>query len=60
MDEIIFMQVYHVLKERMASIRGSLVENNKFCLSVHYRCVDEAVSFITVDVWVFSVDLMMN
>ncbi|XP_052161173.1 probable trehalose-phosphate phosphatase 3 [Oryza glaberrima] len=35
-------EVYQVLKERMASIRGSLVENNKFCLSVHYRCVDEA------------------
>uniref|UniRef100_A0A0E0LNN0 Trehalose 6-phosphate phosphatase n=1 Tax=Oryza punctata TaxID=4537 RepID=A0A0E0LNN0_ORYPU len=35
-------EVYQVLKGRMASIRGSLVENNKFCLSVHYRCVDEA------------------
>ncbi|XP_015694943.2 probable trehalose-phosphate phosphatase 3 isoform X1 [Oryza brachyantha] len=35
-------EVYQVLKGRMASIAGALVENNKFCLSVHYRCVDEA------------------
>ncbi|KAF0908019.1 hypothetical protein E2562_022879 [Oryza meyeriana var. granulata] len=35
-------EVYHALTVKMASIRGALVENNKFCLSVHYRCVDEA------------------
>jgi trehalose 6-phosphate phosphatase len=25
----------------MESIPGAMVENNKFCLSVHFRCVDE-------------------
>ncbi|KMZ57167.1 putative trehalose-phosphate phosphatase [Zostera marina] len=33
--------VYSVLVEKTKAIKGSMVENNKFCLSVHYRCVDE-------------------
>ncbi|XP_057421138.1 probable trehalose-phosphate phosphatase J [Lotus japonicus] len=33
--------VYHRLVENTKSIPGSKVEDNKFCLSVHFRCVDE-------------------
>jgi trehalose 6-phosphate phosphatase len=35
--------VHDALVEKMASIPGAMVENNKFCLSVHFRCVDEKV-----------------
>ncbi|KAK1288602.1 putative trehalose-phosphate phosphatase 6 [Acorus calamus] len=34
-------EVYKALMEKTKSIPGAKVENNKFCLSVHYRCVDE-------------------
>ncbi|WOL12480.1 hypothetical protein Cni_G21247 [Canna indica] len=34
-------EVYKSLVETTKSIPGSKVENNKFCLSVHFRCVDE-------------------
>ncbi|KAK1257955.1 putative trehalose-phosphate phosphatase 6 [Acorus gramineus] len=34
-------KVYEALIEKTKSIPGAKVENNKFCLSVHYRCVDE-------------------
>ncbi|XP_044474911.1 probable trehalose-phosphate phosphatase D [Mangifera indica] len=34
-------EVYKTLKEKTKSIPGAKVENNKFCLSVHFRCVDE-------------------
>ncbi|KAF8023476.1 hypothetical protein BT93_F0856 [Corymbia citriodora subsp. variegata] len=34
-------QVYKTLVEKTKSIPGAKVETNKFCLSVHYRCVDE-------------------
>ncbi|TKY60300.1 trehalose-phosphate phosphatase H [Spatholobus suberectus] len=34
-------EVYHQLVEKMKSIPGARVENNKFCTSVHFRCVDE-------------------
>ncbi|XP_020204155.1 probable trehalose-phosphate phosphatase J [Cajanus cajan] len=34
-------EVYHQLVEKMKSIPGARVENNKFCVSVHFRCVDE-------------------
>ncbi|KAJ3677313.1 hypothetical protein LUZ60_003037 [Juncus effusus] len=33
--------VYKSLMEKTKEIEGSLVENNKFCVSVHFRCVDE-------------------
>lgn len=29
----------------MKTIPGAKVENNKFCVSVHYRCVEEKVPF---------------
>jgi len=35
--------VYNELVEKMKSIPGARVENNKFCVSVHFRCVDEKV-----------------
>ncbi|KAK6115475.1 hypothetical protein DH2020_007744 [Rehmannia glutinosa] len=34
-------EVYRALIERVNYIPGAKVEHNKFCLSVHYRCVDE-------------------
>ncbi|XP_031390276.1 probable trehalose-phosphate phosphatase D isoform X2 [Punica granatum] len=34
-------EVYKILLERTKSIPGAKVETNKFCLSVHFRCVDE-------------------
>lgn len=42
-NEILKMinQVFKVLVEKMKTIPGARVENNKFCLSVHFRCVDD-------------------
>ncbi|KAK4390167.1 putative trehalose-phosphate phosphatase D [Sesamum angolense] len=34
-------EVYKALTEKVKCIPGAKVENNKFCLSVHYRCVEE-------------------
>ncbi|KAJ1291964.1 hypothetical protein BS78_02G356800 [Paspalum vaginatum] len=34
-------EVYHTLTAKMAPIAGAMVENNKYCLSVHFRCVRE-------------------
>ncbi|XP_048335251.1 probable trehalose-phosphate phosphatase J [Ziziphus jujuba] len=34
-------EVYKQLVEKTMSIPGAKVENNKFCVSVHYRCVEE-------------------
>ncbi|KAE9609033.1 putative trehalose-phosphatase [Lupinus albus] len=34
-------EVYKILQEITKSVPGAMVENNKFCLSVHFRCVDE-------------------
>ncbi|XP_054822038.1 probable trehalose-phosphate phosphatase J isoform X2 [Prosopis cineraria] len=34
-------EVYRALVEETKSTPGAMVENNKFCVSVHYRCVDE-------------------
>jgi trehalose 6-phosphate phosphatase len=36
--------VHESLVEKTKSIPGAKVENNKFCVSVHFRCVDEKVS----------------
>ncbi|KAL1831464.1 hypothetical protein DCAR_0101439 [Daucus carota subsp. sativus] len=34
-------EVYTALLEKTRSTPGAKVENNKFCLSVHFRCVEE-------------------
>ncbi|XP_069154415.1 probable trehalose-phosphate phosphatase H isoform X4 [Solanum lycopersicum] len=34
-------KVYKELLDKTKSIEGVRVENNKFCVSVHFRCVDE-------------------
>ncbi|KAJ7959032.1 Trehalose 6-phosphate phosphatase [Quillaja saponaria] len=34
-------EVYKLMLEKTKSVPGAKVENNKFCLSVHFRCVDE-------------------
>lgn len=36
-------QVFKQLVEKTKSTPGAKVENNKFCVSVHFRCVDEKV-----------------
>ncbi|KAL2317712.1 hypothetical protein Fmac_031588 [Flemingia macrophylla] len=40
-------EVYNILVEKTKSVPGAKVENNKFCLSVHFRCVDEK-SWVTL------------
>ncbi|KAE8669425.1 putative trehalose-phosphate phosphatase 6 [Hibiscus syriacus] len=42
-------EVYRVLVEKTKSIPGTKVENNKFCVSVHFRCVDEKSWFALAD-----------
>jgi trehalose 6-phosphate phosphatase len=42
-DRLMFAQVLKSLIECTKDIKGSKVENNKFCVSVHYRNVDEKV-----------------
>uniref|UniRef100_A0A0E0B253 Trehalose 6-phosphate phosphatase n=1 Tax=Oryza glumipatula TaxID=40148 RepID=A0A0E0B253_9ORYZ len=37
-------QVHDRLEQATRSIPGAKVENNKFCVSVHFRCVDEKVT----------------
>ncbi|KAH9626475.1 hypothetical protein KSS87_006435 [Heliosperma pusillum] len=34
-------EVYEKLVQKTSTIEGAKVESNKFCLSVHFRCVDE-------------------
>ncbi|CAA7392782.1 unnamed protein product [Spirodela intermedia] len=34
-------EVYKALVEKTKAIPGAKVENNRFCVSVHFRCVDE-------------------
>ncbi|XP_062234027.1 probable trehalose-phosphate phosphatase 4 isoform X3 [Phragmites australis] len=34
-------KAYRALLEKTKATQGARVENNKFCLSVHFRCVDE-------------------
>lgn len=49
-------EVYKSLQQKTKAIKGSLVENNKLYVSVHYRCVDEKVCF-SVQMGVFCVCL---
>lgn len=41
-------QVFKSLVEITKDIAGAKVENNKFCVSVHYRNVDEKVMCLVV------------
>nr|GMC57706.1 probable trehalose-phosphate phosphatase J [Ipomoea batatas] len=34
-------EVYTILLDKMRSIPGATVEHNKFCVSVHFRCVEQ-------------------
>ena len=40
------MQVSALLAEKMKIITGSMVENHKFCVFVHYHSVEEKVSYV--------------
>ena len=46
-DFLMFEQVFRSLVEITKDIIGAKVENNKFCVSVHYRNVDEKVWLFT-------------
>lgn len=46
-DFLMFEQVFRSLVEITKDIIGATVENNKFCVSVHYRNVDEKVWLFT-------------
>ncbi|KAG0482851.1 hypothetical protein HPP92_010935 [Vanilla planifolia] len=46
-------EVYKTLLDATKSTPGVKVENNKFCLSVHFRCVDEKR-------WTFLADQVMS
>jgi hypothetical protein len=48
------MQVFRTLTAKMESIAGARVEHNKYCLSVHFRCVREEV-YICIDQLYYSV-----
>uniref|UniRef100_A0A8I6XB28 Trehalose 6-phosphate phosphatase n=1 Tax=Hordeum vulgare subsp. vulgare TaxID=112509 RepID=A0A8I6XB28_HORVV len=37
----VIQEVYETLTAKMKSIQGAMVGNNKFCLSVHFRCMKE-------------------
>lgn len=41
--QFMLKQVFRSLVELTKDITGAKVENNKFCVSVHYRNVDEKV-----------------
>lgn len=41
-----FEQIYRSLVDIAKEIEGATVENNKFCISVHYRNVDEKVGVV--------------
>lgn len=43
----IFVQVYKKLVEKTKFTPGAQVENNKFCVSVHFRRVDETVRYFS-------------
>lgn len=43
---VAWVQVYESLTEIMKGINGVKVENNKFCVSVHYRCANEEVCLL--------------
>jgi len=40
------MQVFRLLVDKVRGIDGAKVENNKFCVSVHYRNVNEKVKIL--------------
>jgi trehalose 6-phosphate phosphatase len=40
------MQVFRLLVDKVRGIDGAKVENNKFCVSVHYRNVNEKVKVL--------------
>ncbi|RRT72118.1 hypothetical protein B296_00011570 [Ensete ventricosum] len=42
-------KVYKSLLERTKSTAGAKVENNKFCVSVHFRCVEEKLTSFCID-----------
>lgn len=52
-----YSQVYKALLEVTKDTPGAKVENNKFCLSVHFRCVDEKVfnHLIMMYIYIYSI-----
>lgn len=50
------LQVFKILTENTKDIKGAMVENHKFCTSVHYRNVDENVSYHKLLILLFCID----
>lgn len=48
---MVLLQVHQRLIEETKHVAGAKVENNKFCVSVHFRCVDEKVGDGTERKW---------
>ena len=42
-NALLLLQIKVMLQEITRGIKGAMVEDNKFCLSVHFRCVNEDV-----------------
>jgi trehalose-6-phosphatase len=40
---LFFLQLKKVLQEITINVKGAMVEDNKFCISVHFRHVNEEV-----------------
>lgn len=55
----IAMQVFRTLTAKMEAIAGARVEHNKYCLSVHFRCVREEV-YICIHQLYYSVPRLLN
>jgi hypothetical protein len=45
-------EVRELLAAKVGDIPGAKVEDNKFCLSVHFRCVDDEVRTCSLSYWV--------
>lgn len=54
LTNFLFQQVTKSLLQVVSGIEGATVENNKFCVSVHYRNVAEKVKTVFFSVILFS------
>ena len=55
-------QVFNSLVNSTKEIKGAKVENNKFCVSVHYRNVDEKVKYFSsvLEAFIYLLVIILN
>ena len=55
-------QVFNSLVNSTKEIKGAKVENNKFCVSVHYRNVDEKVKYFSsvLEAFIYLLVMILN